>query len=259
MLTASAARAAVAEVAWPTSHGAIGVSILTPLESAGTVCFALPFADTELALALQAAGRAVVVVSDSRLALRGWQPLTAAVSLTVRADLDGDWLTTDMLEQLLRKQPPARRLLDTPLERREHWWYVPRWIVRVDGPPRVSEVGRREPDDGVLLADTGQGLRADTVRVGDWEADTVVLESLAGRRLWPGPCRAVLCTHDFSVPDLERRSQFVVRGRLNDGRLQVDSRHGSRELPPPPSLRARLRDARALRRRCRRYLSEWRA
>ncbi|CAN5281679.1 hypothetical protein BH20ACT9_BH20ACT9_05180 [soil metagenome] len=250
-LARSAALAALAELAWPTTDGRVRCAALTPLVAGGPV-FALPYARWGLAQDLAAAPAAAVVLSDPRLARRGWTPLGATVSLSVTADPRGERFRGELMAQELRKHPPSRALIDSPLLRREHWWYLPRLIVEVVEVDRVRAVGRRSgPDDAVLAYTTGGTVDADTVAAPDWDEDRIRLRSLAGRDHGAvGDVPATLFSHDFAVPDLEARTERFAEGRLAGGRLRVDRRGGQPRVAGPPGLLTRLRDLRDLRRAC---------
>lgn len=253
-LVAAWGLAAVAEVAYIDGQGAPRVTAVTPLVLDGAPTVALPYARRELAVALAAAAEVAVAVSDSRLAGRGWRPWAACGTARVDEDPDGACFSEVLLAQELRKHPPSRALLDTPVLRREYWWYVPRCIVRFS-PQQIRAVGRRgNADDGVLAYAAGPSLEVDTVAVAGWDDDPVGVTSLRGdaRRSMHAP--ATLFTHDFTVPDLDRWVQQSLTGQLRGGLLHVDSRAGSRTLAKPLSLRRRLRRLRELERACRRGL-----
>jgi len=247
-------RAAVAELAYTGHDGGVRVTAVTPLVFDGTPALALPYSERALVRALGASGDVALALSDSRLAYRGWQPLGMSGPVRVEEDAEGNRFQAHLLDQELRKHPPSRALLDTPVLRREHWWYVPRWIVRLT-PARVRPLGRRTgPDEGVLAFAAGGSVDVDTVAVEDWAADPVAVRSLAGHDVERVRAPAAVFTADFSVPDLERRVEYAVQGELRDGYLRPATRSGMRTLPRPLTLRGRLRRLRELERACRREL-----
>ncbi|HVL99453.1 MAG TPA: hypothetical protein VM324_09210 [Egibacteraceae bacterium] len=256
-LTRAWDRAAVAELAYVDGHGRPRATAVTPLVLDGGPAVALPYARSNLARALAASGTVVLSVSDSRMATKGWAPCAAGGTAEVVEDLEGRCFLGGPLAQELRKHPPSRELLDTPVLRREHWWYVPRWIVRV-APQRAWPVGRRSsPAEGVLVTVSGpRQLAVDTVRVEDWDADRVVVTSLAAHDLRGLRGSAVLFTHDFAVPDLDRWVEASATGELRAGVLHVTQRDGRTALPKPLTLVGRLRRLRDLERACRRGLRE---
>lgn len=247
-------RAAVAELVYTDDHGGVRVTAVTPLVFENAPAVALAYGDRALVRDLAACGEVALALSDSRLAYRGWQPLGMSGPVRVDEDPKGKQFQAQLLDQELRKHPPSRALLDTPVLRREHWWYVPRWIVRFT-PARARALGRRTgPDDGVLAFAAGGSVDVDTVAVQDWAADAVVLGSLADHDIERVRGPAAVFTHDFSIPDLERRVEYAVQGELRGGRLHAATRSGTRALPGPLTLRARLRCLRELERACRREL-----
>jgi hypothetical protein len=250
---AVAATAARAELGWRDDEGALHATAVVPLVIDGAVSVALPFADTPLARRLARATSAVLVCSDPRMARRGWTPLAVPVRVTVTPDRTGKWTWSGALDQEVRKYPPSQLLIDTAIQRREHWWYVPRLIVRLDPVgPTTSMARRGGPDDGVLITADGDGLGAWSVAVDDWDDDRVAMTALDARHPFadhPGQA-ALLFTHDFAIPDQERAVAFAVRGRLEGRRLHVTAREGARQLAPSrlvPRLRDHIRFSRACR------------
>lgn len=249
----SARTAAVAEIAYPGGPGGSPrVEPVTPLLLGESPAIALPYADSELARALGAARRVLLAFSDSRLAYVGWKPLTVAGGTDLIPDPEGAVFLEELLHQEVVKFPPSRDLIDSPMLRRENWWYVPRWILRLTdlGEPQPL-VRRTSPDHGLLAWDDAGGLGADTVRVADWDAGQIPFRSLASDAPpLPDGARATLFFHDFSIPDMEQRATFWAWGRLRSGRLHVQARTGSRNLGRRPGVIARLRRQRALEKGC---------
>lgn len=243
----AAARAAVALVGWRDASRRLQAHALVPLVAGRRLVFALPYTEAALADALAAApGAAVVVMSDPRLA-----PPFASVAgrgrVTVAADPRGERFEAELLAQQLRKHPPSRVLLDSPLLRREHWWYLPRLLVGLE-PDATWPVEPLGGDTGTLLWDEAGGLAAATVAVDGWDRDDVTLR---GSGDVPDAAEALLVSHDFAVPDRERTATLLLRGAVSGGRLSVIERVGERHLPRPPGLLARIRRQRDLERRCR--------
>ncbi|MCZ2837110.1 hypothetical protein [Modestobacter sp. VKM Ac-2985] len=248
-LSTAVRAAGVAELLWRSdgrSPGALGV---VPLWLGDRPAVALPWAQVEAAHAAAAGGEAALVLSDPRLAGPGWQPLVATGRLTLVEDGDGSLFTEQLLDQELRKHPPSRALADSPMLRREHWWYLPRLVLLLD-PLDVVPGGRRDgPADAVLAVDD-DGLHVRTVRVTDWDADPLeVTGAPPGAR---GP--AVLVGQEISVPDAERWTVHVTSGHCADGRLTGVRPAERRALEPVPGLRVRVRRQRALERGCRQAL-----
>lgn len=242
-------RATSAEVVWIDASGQPRAVAAVPLLDDSVPCVALTFDRAATGTALAAAGAVGLVLSDSRQLPAG-EPGTAAVGPVTVAE-DASPLAEELLDQELRKYPPARLLADSLLLRRENWWYLPRVVVRLNRIDRVRELPvRSDPDRAALLvcAD-GDGLRLDVASADDWSTPVVELRS---DDLLRGDATAVLAHgHDHS-PDRERWDAWSVRGSLRGDRLEVTERVGRPGLDPrPPGLLERLRRARALEKGCR--------
>jgi hypothetical protein len=247
-------RTPLAEVGYRAASGLPHAAVLVPLVQDDAVVFALPYAHRRLAEAIAAAGEVTVVCSDARLGRADWQPLAATGSVEVEADLDGTVFRAHLLEQELRKHPPARLLADSLMLQREHWWYLPRLLLRLRRVDAVWTVApRTAAEQGVLFWDAGTALHADTVAVGEQAELVLGVSSLGGGDLaTAGP--ACLLRHDCSIPDLEQRSQLVQQGLLEGATLRIEHEQGALPLPSAQGVLARYRQARAFERACRRAL-----
>lgn len=227
---------------------------MTPLLLAGRPAVALPYAEEALAREIAAARSVAMVISDDRMTGTGWQPVAVVGTPRLVADRDGELFSAELLDQELRKYPPARALADSVLLRREHWWYLPRLVITVE-PAATGPVGARAGGTGELLAvATGDALLVDTVRVTAGTGSGLSLTSLAGGVLPDGP--AVLLGHDFSAPDLERWTSWRWRGELVNGVMVVREEPGRTGLEPPLGLWQRWRRQQRLERACRRALAD---
>ncbi len=251
-LITSAELAAVATFAHTGDDDMPRLTSVTPLLLDGCPAFTLTYARLELAREIAASPQATLVFHDSRLAYAGWSPLTASGRVEVVSDPDGELFYEKLLHQELDKFPPDRQLIDSPLLRRENWWYMPRLIVRLVEAGEPRPVARREtPDHSVLAYVSGGGLTAETVHVEDWNVDRIPIRlSRSGEPSLPEGSSATLLYHDFAVPDMDPRTSFLAAGRLENGRLFVTRRRGSRTLGERPGLFARWRAHRDLKRRC---------
>ena len=206
---------------------------------------ALPWAHVETARVAGAASEAALVLSDPRLTGSAWRPVALLGRPLLVPDPDGEVFTDRLLTQELRKHPPSRALADSPMLRREHWWYLRRLLIVLES-PRVVELRRREgPADAVLAVDDG-GLHVRTVRIEDWEAEPLALRDAPVDVRGP----AVLIGQEMSVPDVERWTVHTTSGDYADGRLAHARTSGPRELEPLPGLLTRIRRQRALERAC---------
>ena len=250
-MTRAVRSAGVAELLWaapgapPQALGAV------PLLLGEQPALALTWAHAQQARAIAAAGTATLVLSEPRLSGPGWTPLAATGAVTLVEDGDGGLFAEQLLPQELRKHPPSRALADSPMLRREHWWYLPRLVLLLE-PYEVLPVRPRQgPLDAVLAVAPGTDrLDVSTVTVRDWAA--AALELSGGPAEARGP--AVLVGQELSVPDLERWTVHRTEGVYGDGRLTDVTPTGSRELEPVPGLLSRVRRHRELERSCLRAL-----
>jgi hypothetical protein len=237
--------AGVAELLWRRpgeSPGALGV---VPLVLGDRPAVALPWAHVDAARSAGASDAAALVLSDPRLTGSRWQPLVLTGRLTLVEDGDGELFTERLLDQELRKHPPSRALADSPMLRREYWWYLPRLVLLLEGARAVPGGRRDTPADAVLGVDDGT-LHVRTVHVADWAADPLAVRD--GPPSVQGP--AVLVGQEISVPDVEQWTVHTTTGRYSGGRLSVDRPAATRALEPRPSVLTRMRRQRALERAC---------
>jgi hypothetical protein len=249
----AARRTPLAEVGYRTATGLPHAAVLVPLVQDDAVVFALPYAHRPLAEAVAAAGQVTVVCSDARLARSDWQPVAATGPVELEVDPEGTAFRAHLLDQELRKHPPARLLADSLMLQREHWWYLPRLILRLRRVDAVWTVtARTAPEHGVLFWDAGT-LHADTVAAGE-QTDLVLGVAPLGGGDLPATGPACLLRHDCSIPDLEQRSQLIQQGLLDGATLRIEHEQGALPLPPAEGVLARYRRARAFERACRRAL-----
>ncbi len=266
--------AGVCEVVWTTPDGRPDAVATTPLVHDDRPALAFPYAYAQLARAIGSARQVAIVVSDPRLSASSWRPLAVFGRPGLVEDVEGSLFAEHLLNQELRKHPPSRTLADSPMLRREHWWFVPRLVVSLE-PEAVVDVASRVggATDGVVAAAlptvSGPGephLRVATVSVGHSGGPDLSLGLLGASPSTladvHGRAGVVLC-HDFSTPDVERWTSWTARGRVrSDGDfstpdslgLRIESQAGSAELPPPLSLVARFRRQRSFSRECRHEL-----
>jgi hypothetical protein len=248
--TAAVRSAGLAELVWRPGGGAPPRAIgVVPLLLGDVPVVALPWAFEAEARAAATAADAALVLSEPRLAGPAWTPLAVHARVRLVEDGDGGLFVESLLDQELRKHPPARALMDSFLLRRENWWYLPRLVLLLE-PRQAVPVARRDgPDDVVLAVDAGADLRVATVGVQDWAADRL--------RLRPSPAvagPAVLVGQEVSVPDAERWTVHVTTGHHDHGTFTVQERAATRDLEPVPGLRTRIRRHRELERACARAL-----
>ena len=252
------ASAGIGELLWRDAQGCPAAHGVVPLLLGDRPAVALPWALERQAREAAAGGVAALVLSDPRVAGPAWTPVALVGAPELVEDPDGDLVREHLLAEELRKHPPSRALADSPLLRREHWWYLPRLVLVLDVTGAAPVAARRGPADAVLaVAPEAGGLAVAVVRVGDWDADPVPVVPLpAGASGGPpgGPVPpdgpALLVGQEVSVPDVERWTVHVTRGRHERGGVAVDERPARRALEPVPGLLARWRRQRSLERAC---------
>lgn len=249
--------AGVAELCWTGEDPGAppGAAPVTPLLLGGEPAVAFPYAEATRARQVAAAATVALVISDDRMTGQGWRPLVVTGRPRLIPDRDGELFCDRLLDQELRKYPPARALIDSPLLRREHWWFLPRLIVAIEVSSQ-QPVGVRGGGRGEVLAVVPAlaELAVDTVTPQERAADHVRVSSLAGG--WPPAGPAVLLGHDFSVPDLERWTPWVTSGWWREGVVTVVQQPERTELEPTPGLWRRWQRQRRLERGCRRGLAQ---
>ena len=259
-LRTSAETAAVAELSYLDPDGPPRTEPLTPLLMEKEPAFALPYSRIDLARKLEMSPRVSLAFSDSRLARVGWSPLAVEGKMQVVPDPEGDLFLEELLYWELRKYGPSRQLIGSLVLRRDNWWYVPRLILRFTEVETPQPIGRRaERDHGILAWKAGENVSSGTVRVEDWEAGRPVVSPLLSGTELPDGVPAALLYHDFSIPDLEQHAALRLSGGLENGRLTVAHREGSRTLGKRPGIVARWQAQKELERRCRAGLKdpEW--
>ncbi|OLT47068.1 hypothetical protein BJF85_01290 [Saccharomonospora sp. CUA-673] len=251
-------KAVTAELCWTGADGTPAAIAVTPLVESSTVCVALPYARAHEVADLRAAGAATFAVTDSR-SLDDRPGVAGSGPVTIIDDLEGEEFVDGLLDQELAKYPPSRALADSVLLRREHWWWLPRIIVRlgadVGGVEDVSETSlpaRTNPARHALAVTGARGAAPDVHCVdigepGDGAASEAApqVRNLAGGQLGDGA--ALLLGYDYTMPDLERWETWTLSGTVTRGALHVAARSGEPGADLPPlGLLARTRRHRRL-------------
>lgn len=251
-------RAVTAELCWLEPNGRPVALAVTPLVVDGVPVVALPYARAPAVRGLRDAGRAAFVVSDSRSLGRAEAGRAAVGRVEVTDDTDGGLLSDETLTQELRKYPPSRSLVDSPLLRRENWWWLPRIVVRLDliAVDEVALPRRTNPRAHQLLVrDAGDRPALDVVEVRG-TGERLTLTDVAGNRLRGDGSDVTVFGYDYSQPDLERWECWSVHGTLVDDELAVSGREGDPERDLAPlSLLRRLSRHQELSRGCRRGIA----
>lgn len=238
---------------------------MLPLTRGDDVLLALTFDQVRWAHQLADAGRVVLASRDPRGTGSAFEPVAWRADVRLEIDLDGELYREHLITQELRRYPPSRALVDSPMLCREHWWYLPRLILHLDDMVALDSAPSARTDardhllagarDGIPMVST---VRTATAAPGE---GSVPVEVTGGDS--PVPGRAVLFAQDASYPDLERWVGWSWRGVLRlegeHGVLAVDAGPDRVGLPPTPGLVRRWRTHRELQRKCTRALAAYEA
>ena len=246
-------RAPLAAIAWLAPDGAPDAASVLPLTGSGRPVLALPYAQIDLARALATSTEVVLaVVSPSQAGPGPSAPAALLVTVRGRAEVTADptgerFQDTGLIEVELAKYPTSRRRLDSLLLRREHWWFLPRLLVCIDGLHRPRTV---PPGDGLLVTG-GRALQVDPCHIED-------REPLRIRATGPGADRrpAAVIEYGGDLPELERPWERRWHGTLEADRFETDRVTGEGPSDRPLGLRQRLRAEKQLERACKAGLRE---
>jgi hypothetical protein len=230
----------LAELAWLGPDGAPQLSVVVPLVDAGQPAVALTYDRLAEAESIAAARQVVLAVATPPLA-RGAAPVAATAKVALTPDARGAAFEDRLLTQELAKHPPSRQRADSRLLRREHWWYLPRLLLRAT---TVGPTRQLAPGDALVAVVTDGELTVATVALDDPSSERPKPTS----RLPDGP--AVLLHHGAEVPDLDRRWERRWRGRVVGGELVVADAEGHPGRRPSGVWR-RWREEAAFERACR--------
>lgn len=253
--------ASVAEVAWY-DDGPHATGVLPLVGDAGPV-LALPYAERALARALGSVPEVVLTVTEPRGTQAGYRPTRLRCRPQLVADPDGERFAAELLDQELLRWQPSRTLADSPLLRRENWWWLPRLLVELAVLEEAPFESRADPADHLLVVapDTPTGGEAGAPEVALARVGTEALHDpgtpplVRVRQGAPDAGRAVLFGQDLAFPDLERWGRWSWNGRWDGSDLTVERSPDRTGLPPVPGVLARWRRQRSLERACRRALA----
>jgi hypothetical protein len=234
-------QALLAELVWVGHDGRPDAMPVIPLLANGAPAVALTWDQVATARAIGSSPTCVIGVTTPAVA-DGTTPVTARARVVLDEDATGERFALELLDQELRKHPPSRRRADSMLLRSEHWWFLPRLLVRA---VEVGETRHHAVGDALAAVSTPDGVEVTTAEVVDDEVAS---------RLPDGP--AVVLQHGARVPELDprwlRRWHGAVRGgRFAADRLDVEGAPGR-----PAGLWRRWRDEVALERSCRAALRD---
>ena len=122
----------LAELVWTDPDGAPdGVGVVA-LSWRQTPVVAFTYAHEGHARAAAASPLVVVALTERRSTGEMFEPMAVVGRPRLVEDLTGTIFSEELLVEELRRYPPGRKYADSPLLRREHWWYLPRLILAVD-------------------------------------------------------------------------------------------------------------------------------
>lgn len=250
----------LADVAWIGDDGALQACGAVVLLWGETPAIAFSYAYADLAHRIAAAPLATFAFTETRSTSKTFTPAALIGRPNLVGDVDGDIFAENLLEQELRRYPPARIFADSFLLRREHWWYLPRLIVRLDVdamrpmPARSGSVPDLYGDREYLLAAmVDDRIETHLVRVPGGEAGSLPLTPVEDRQLPSGP--AILLGQDASFPDLGQWSSWVYRGTSTGSHLEVTEAPSNVGLGQVPSVWQRMRQQQAFGRACRKGIA----
>lgn len=244
------ASSSLAELSWVGARGPVVRGVVALLRGPVPVV-ALTWAAEDVAREVAAAPAVALSLTEPRSTGRAFQPTVLHGRAHLVEDPTGHLFQAELLDQELRRHPPSRVLADSPLLRREHWWYLPRLVLELRVDRAEPLVERAAPRDLLLVSDQG-GPVVQVAGIRDQGADRVELD-VEGVLPEEGT-RCVLFGQDASFPDLERWNQWHRRGTWTHGGLAVEHAGGVPGLRPTPGLWQRWRDQRMHGRACRQAL-----
>ncbi len=199
--------------------------------------------DVYITATLAYAHKAVLIRRLPKVAL-----LAGGVNLradaAVYADVKGEFFVKHLLEQELRKYPPARTLRRIPFHRRFFGWFLGRAIVKLQPVAVETDAG---DDAWTLVTEGADGYPSiHSIPAADpLGGDVAIPARLAGVS---GP--AVVFTHSESE-DMSKLSSKSHRGEVIDGAFTRAAR------PSPARQRKRARGRLANARRAREAMRDW--
>jgi hypothetical protein len=137
----------------------------------------------------------------------------------VYADVSGDFFVKHLLEDELRKYPPARSLVKVPLHRKVFAWYFGRAIIAFE----PSNTNERLGDDRFTLITEGAGEFPDITPVQALASVTAPVEL---RIDGAADGEALLLAHRESE-DMSDLRQLSLRGEVRGGVFHERSRSGN--------------------------------
>lgn len=253
-MIAAVRASSVAELTWVGPDPMPSVLGVVALVRGDRPAIAFTYAHESLARQIARAPSVALSFTERRSTGSAFRPVLVHGRPSLLEDPTGAVFTDEMLDEELRRYPPARVYADSPLLRREHWWYLPRLILEIDV-ETVSPLPPRDSSRDHLLAVVGTD-RVDvrTARVDDPSSTSHRLTLQVSGDLPPSG-RAVLFGQDVSLPDMEVWSQWSFEGSWDGVGIDISRAPERVGLGRTPSVWQRWRRQRELERRCQRALS----
>jgi len=164
----------------------------------------------------------------------------------VYADVKGEFFVEHLLEQEMRKYPPARTLRRIPFHRQLFGWFFGRAIIKLEPTAVVADAG----DDAWTLVTEGENGYASIqpIAAADPEGgDVTIPPELASV---PGP--AVVFFHKESE-DMSELASKAFRGEIRDGSFVAEARPAGPKAGGGGGMRQRGANAR----RAREAMKDW--
>jgi len=227
-------RAGVAVFAFFGTRGQVIAVPVTPYSHGGKILVTATLAYTRKA-ELVRRNPAVALLADG---------MHCTGEAEVFSDVSGDFFVEHVLEDEIRKYPPALALTKVPFHRKVFAWYFGRAVVSFD----AERIETRPGDDSVTLITSVEGRPRITPLAIDYAALDSDVE-LATEAV-DGP--ALLLAHRES-DDMSDLRQLSVRGEVSDGVFRERSRSGSLEAADGGSEWGRRRKAA----KARKMMKDW--
>lgn len=251
-MVAAVRASSLSELSWLAADRRPSVVGVVALTRQDRPVVAFTYADEAVARAVAESSVVALSLTDPRSTGSVFRSLLVRGRPSLVEDPSGAAFTEHLLSEELRRYPPARVYADSPLLRREHWWFLPRLLIEIDVSSVEQLPSRQTPRDHVLAVDGPDGPVVRVVRIDDEHSTPDRLSlTLLGQASPPAAGSAVLFGQDASFPDLEQWSQWCFTGAWHGSSFTVEEAPARVGLVTRPSVLQRWRTQRELERRCR--------
>ncbi len=164
----------------------------------------------------------------------------------VYADVKGEFFVKHLLEQEMRKYPPARTLRRIPFHRRLFGWFFGRAIIKLEPIAVAADAG----DDGWTLVTEGENGYPSIHPIPEADpegGDVTIPPEVAG-----APGSAVVFFHNESE-DMSELTSKAFRGEIKDGSFAAKARPAGSQAGGGGGMRQRGANAR----RAREAMKDW--